>query len=146
MTKQPDRVVFPDMNILPGIFKKYPAVQAVYLFGSVASGKTHADSDLDLAIVPGDASARAARLDILADLTRHGFCNVDLVFLDAENILLKFQAVRQNQLIYSSTEFSPGDYFSITVRQYFDFLPYLEIQRESDKRRILHDGTDRSYP
>jgi len=121
-------------------------VQAVYPFGSAASGKTHTESDLDLAVVPLDASARAARLDILADLVRNGFCNVDLVFLDTENILLKFQALRQNRLIYSSKEFNPCDYFSLTVRQYFDFLLYLKIQRESDKRRFLHDGADRNYP
>ncbi|MEA3415614.1 MAG: nucleotidyltransferase domain-containing protein, partial [Thermodesulfobacteriota bacterium] len=34
------------------IFRKYPDIKAVYLFGSVGSGKTHRESDLDLAIVP----------------------------------------------------------------------------------------------
>jgi len=144
--KKTTQAIFPDLKLLPGIFRKYPGVQAVYLFGSAASGKTHTESDLDLAVVPGDASARAAKLDILADLARNGFCNVDLIFLDTENILLKFQAVRQNRLLYSSEEFNPGDYFSLTLRQYFDFLPYLKIQRESDKRRFLHDGADRDYP
>ncbi len=140
--KKTTQAIFPKLELLPGIFQKYPGVQAVYLFGSVASGDTHAESDLDLAVVPRDSSVRAAKLDMLADLARNGFCNVDLVFLDTENILLKFQAVRQNHLLYSNDEFHPGDYFSLTIRQYFDFLPYLKIQSEADKRRILHDGSD----
>ncbi|MCX6035903.1 MAG: nucleotidyltransferase domain-containing protein [Chloroflexi bacterium] len=143
--KKATQAIFPKLELLPGIFKKYPGVQAVYLFGSTASGNTNAESDLDLAVVPLDSSVRAAKLDILTDLARNGFCNVDLVILDTENILLKFQAIRQNRLLYSNKEFNSGDYFSLTLRQYFDFLPYLKIQRESERRRILHDGTDRSY-
>ena len=140
--KKATQAIFPKLELLPGIFKKYPGVQAVYLFGSTASGNTNAESDLDLAVVPLDSSVRAAKLDILTDLARNGFCNVDLVILDTENILLKFQAIRQNQLLYSNKEFNSGDYFSLTLRQYFDFLPYLKIQSEADKRRILHDGSD----
>lgn len=72
----------PDLDLLPAIFQQYPGVQAVYLFGSVAAGKTHRESDLDLAVVPRNGRVRAQKLDILANLARHGFCNVDLVFLD----------------------------------------------------------------
>jgi len=85
MNTQAAKGNFPDLKLLPGVFKKYPGVRAVYLFGSTASGITHAESDLDLAIVPGDPSARAGRLDILTDLARHGFCNVDLVILDQQH-------------------------------------------------------------
>ena len=48
----------PDLGLLPGIFANYPTVQAVYLFGSQASGKLNAQSDLDLAIVPVDRGVR----------------------------------------------------------------------------------------
>ncbi len=43
---------FPDLEHLASIFAQYPEVQAVYLFGLVATGRMHAESDLDLAIVP----------------------------------------------------------------------------------------------
>lgn len=130
----------PDLDLLPALFEQYPGVQAVYLFGSVAAGKTHRESDLDLAVVPRNGRVRAQKLDILADLARHGFCNVDLVFLDTDDIVLKFEAVRQNRLIYQTEDFDHGSYFSLIIRQYFDFLPYLRVQREAYKERILGDG------
>lgn len=130
---------FPDLALLPKIFQKYPGIEAVYLFGSVATGKTHRESDLDLAIVPRSHQLREKRLDILADLAREGFCQVDLVFLDSDDIVLKYEAVRQNRLIYHTEAFDRGSYYSKIVRQYLDFLPYLKVQREAYKRRLL-DG------
>lgn len=132
--------IFPDLNLLPEIFKKYPDVQAVYLFGSVASGRANSQSDIDLAIAPRNPSLREKKLDILADLTRHGFNNVDIVFLDIRDIVVRFEAVRQNRLIYCAPDFDAGSFFSLTIRQYFDFLPYLKIQREAYKQRILQNG------
>lgn len=137
---------FPDLSLLPDIFKKYSGIQAVYLFGSAAAGKTHAESDLDLAIVPDDSSLRSERLELLTELARRGFSNVDLVFLDTNDVVLKFEAVHQNHLLYCKSDFDASNFFSLTLRQYFDFLPYLKIQREAYKRRVLHDGQDRSYP
>ncbi len=144
MVKQ-HSLLFPDLNILPDIFKKYPGVQAVYLFGSGASGRLHAESDLDLAVYSDNPAVRARRLDILTELTRRGFNNVDLVFLDKNDIVLRFEAVRQNRLVYRAQDFDAGSFFSLVIRQYFDFAPYLKTQREAYKRRILHDGQDRSY-
>lgn len=131
--------MMPDLEILPQIFRQYPDIQAVYLFGSTASGKVHRESDLDLAIVPREGTVRERRLDLLADLARHGFCNVDLAFLDTDDIVLKYEAVRQNQVIYQTEDFDRGGTYSLIVRQYLDFLPYLEVQRQAYKRRIL-DG------
>lgn len=128
----------PNLALLPGIFKQFPDIQAVYLFGSTASGKTHAESDLDLAIVPRTAKLRENQLQLLTELARQGFCDVDLVFLDTEDIVLKFEAVRQNRPIYTAPEFDHGSYFSLIIRQYFDFEPYLQVQREAYKRRILN--------
>ena len=126
-----------DVQILNRIFKRYSDIQAVYLFGSSASGHTHTASDLDLAIVPRNRQIRAAKLDILADLVRAGFCDVDLVFLDTDDIVMKYEAVRQNQLVYQAEDFDRGAYYSQVVRKYLDFLPYLEVQRKAYKRRIL---------
>jgi hypothetical protein len=132
--------IFPDLNLLPDIFKKYPNIQAVYLFGSVASGNANSQSDIDLAILPRDLSLREKKLDILADLTGRGFNNVDVVFLDIRDIVVRFEAVRQNRLIYCAQDFDAGSFFSLTIRRYFDFLPCLKIQREAYKQRMLENG------
>lgn len=129
----------PDLRLLREIFSRYPDVQAVYLFGSVGGGQTHRESDLDLAIVPRDETVREKKLDILADLARFGFCNVDLAFLDTDDIVLKYEIVRQNRLVYQAGDFDRGAMYSRIVRQYLDFLPYLNVQRAAYKRRILGD-------
>lgn len=127
-----------DRQLLAEIFGQYPEVQAVYLFGSYVTGNRHAESDLDIAVVPGSEDARAKKLDMLTDLARHGFDNVDLVILDSDDIVLKYETIRHNQLIYQAENFDRGAMYSLVVRQYLDFLPYLKVQREAYKRRILN--------
>jgi predicted nucleotidyltransferase len=126
-----------DLELLTDVFRRYTDIQAVYLFGSSVSGDIHPESDLDLAIVSKRESLREQRLDILTDLARNGFCNVDLVFMDAADIVLKYEAIRQNRLVYQTEDFDRGATYSKIVRQYLDFYPYLKVQREAYKRRIL---------
>lgn len=127
----------PDLSLLRQIFQNYPDILAVYLFGSAATGRLHSESDLDLAIVPRDAALRDKRLEILTDLTRYGFDRIDLIFLDMDDVVLKFEAVRHNNIVYQAEGFDKGSYFSKVVRQYFDYKPYLKAQRKAYKRRVL---------
>ena len=78
------------------------------------------------------------KLDILADLARAGFCDVDLVSLATDDIVLKHEAVRQNRLVYQTDDFDRGAYFSRIVRQFLDFRPYLETQQRAYKQRVLN--------
>ena len=126
-----------DEYLFHTLFCRYPAVEAVFLFGSEGAQRTHAESDLDLAVLPTDTSDLPPRLDILEDLARAGFCDVDLVFLKEDDIVLRFEAVKHCRLLYAIGSFDFGSFFSKTVRQYFDFLPYLKVQREVYKRSIL---------
>lgn len=133
----------PPLANLPNILKKFPLIQAAYIFGSIASGKERKDSDLDLGIFPRSSEIRNQRLDILQELAKEGFSNVDLVFLDTDNIVLKYEAIRQNKLIYQTSDFDRGSTYSFIVRQYLDFLPFLKTQRQAYKRKTL-DGKTRS--
>ena len=127
-----------DLDRLQSAFKKYPAIKAVYLFGSAASGKMHRESDIDLAVFSDDSSLRKQKLSILTDLAREGLCNVDLVFPNDDDIVTQYEAVRQNKLVYQTPDFDRGYIYSKIVRQYLDFCPYLEVQREALKQRLLH--------
>lgn len=131
----------PPLSELPHILEKFPLIRAAYIFGSTASGKTRKDSDLDLAIFPRSTEINSQRLDILQELAKAGFDNVDLVFMDTDDIVLKYEAIRQNKLVYYTPDFERGSTYSLIVRQYLDFLPYLEVQRAAYKRRILHGQT-----
>ena len=130
----------PNLDAIPQVFSNYPSVLAVYLFGSYATGQIHRDSDVDLAVVPRDLSAREQMLDIMADLVRHVYDRIDLVFLDTRDIVLLFESVRHNKVVYKAPDFDPGEYSSRIAREYWDFKPYLEVQRKAYKQRILGHG------
>jgi len=124
---------------MQGVFDKYPEVLAVYLFGSQATGAARKDSDYDLAVVSYQGrSARGRKMDILSDLVRAGFDNVDLSFLDHDNMVLQHEAIRLNQIVFCRPEFDRGSFHSRIMRMYFDFLPCLKVQRQALKERVLH--------
>ena len=129
----------PNLKLLKNVFRKYPEIQAVYLFGSVASGNVHQESDIDLAIIPDTEKLREKKLTILTDLAREGFSNVDLIFIGKEDVVLQYEAIRQNILVYKTPSFDRGSTYSKIVRQYLDLFPYLEVQRQAYKQRIM-DG------
>ena len=128
-----------DLSLLPDIFGEFPKIQAVYLFGSAASGDMHSESDLDLGI-KGEEGIKDQQLDILTELARHGFCHVDLVFLNTNDIFMKYEIVRHNHLLYRRKDFASSSFYSLIMRQYEDFYPYLKVQRKAFKRRLLNDG------
>lgn len=123
------------------VLKHYPSVQAAYLFGSHAEGRAKPGSDVDLALVGPRAELQTYKLDILADLTTEGIDRIDLVLLDGADPVLRFEAVHPNCLMHAREGFDHGDYFSRSLREYFDFEPYLHIQREAFKQRLLHGET-----
>jgi len=120
------------------VLARHPSVQAAYLFGSLAGGRARSGSDVDLALIGPRDELQARKLDILADLTAEGVDRVDLVLLDGADPVLRFEAVHCNCLIYARADFDHGGYFSRAVREYFDLEPYLTIQREGLKKRLLH--------
>ena len=127
----------PDIKLLTKVFKNYPEIEAVYLFGSTATGKLHRESDIDLAVYPDTPGLREKKLSILTELARFGFCDVDLVFMDENDIVLQYEAVRQNIVVYQVAGFDRGSTYSKIVRQYLDFYPYLTEQRNAYKQRVL---------
>lgn len=135
LTKRP-----PNLEAIPKIFSKYPSVLAVYLFGSYATGKPRFDSDVDLAVVPRNEKAREQILEMMADLTRQVYDRIDLVILDTTDIVMKFEAVRPNRVLYQASGFDSAKYYSLIMQQYFDFSYYLDIQRQAFKARLLSHG------
>ena len=76
-----------EKNRLREVFQTFPEIQAVFLFGSAASGKRNKLSDLDLGVFTSNPFFRKKKLDLLQKLTEKGFDNVDVVLLDEADII-----------------------------------------------------------
>lgn len=124
---------------LKSIFSGYSEIDGVYLFGSYASDKSSELSDLDLGIVYNNATIKEKKLDLYADLVKKGFEDVDIVFFNSADLVLQFEIIHHNKLIYRKEGFNHGELFSNTIRKYFDFKPFLDRQRKKIKERI-EDG------
>lgn len=127
-----------DRDKLSEVFRHYPEIRAVCLFGSAAEGRARSTSDLDLAILSSTPHLRERKLDILTDLVRRGFDDVDLVFVDEDrDLVLAYEAIRPNCLVFARPGFDRGGTYSRIVRKFLDFEYFLRIQREAVKRRAV---------
>jgi uncharacterized protein len=133
-----------DLQRLRAVFEGYGEVAGVWLLGSHARGAASARSDLDLAIDPAAAAgsgARARKLDMLADLVGAGFENVDLVILDGDDPVLRFEAIGPNVLVDAAPGYDPAEAFVQALRQYDDTAPLRARCRTAYYERLLrHDG------
>jgi predicted nucleotidyltransferase len=128
----PDKV----LSLAP-LFGPLKAIEAVYVFGSYASGKAQQKSDLDLGIVckPGTVSDED-KLYLLTEITRHGFDRIDLVLVDGSDHFLAHEVVKYHKLLFQKEDFDHPTFFSKVTRQYLDFLPTLKLQAEALKTRL----------
>ena len=79
----------------------YPAILAVYLFGSHSTGKAKPESDLDLAILlQPDQEDDFPVLELAVSLEKALGRTVDLVILNRAGELLKYQVRRHGRLLY----------------------------------------------
>ncbi|RKD32295.1 type VII toxin-antitoxin system MntA family adenylyltransferase antitoxin [Thermohalobacter berrensis] len=120
------------------VFSDFDDVKAVYLFGSYADNKENRFSDIDLGILLKDKYDKKIKLDILSEMAEIGFCKVDLVILNEAPILMKYEIVKHNKLIYKKDNFDSNSYFSSVIRRYLDFNPFLEVQNKYFKERLLN--------
>ena len=79
-----------------------PPLRLAVLFGSLAKQRAHADSDLDIAILPRDESLSLhAELDLAAQLSLATRREVDLVRLDQATMLLRWEVAKDGILLIS---------------------------------------------
>lgn len=123
---------------LKEVFSRYDNIKAVYLFGSHAENKDNKLSDIDLGVLLDDNYDRNIKLSILADLAEVSLCNIDLILLNEASLMLKFEVVKYNNIVFKRQDFDSAGYFSITVREYLDFKPFIEVQRRYFKERLLN--------
>ncbi len=112
-----------------GYFSRQPEVLAVYLFGSHASGSTHARSDLDLAVLCDVCADRqhAHRLQMkyFRELSRLIPKNLDIVILNRAGELLTYEVLNQSKLLYDRDATRRTEFEARRIVDYLDFAPMM---------------------
>jgi hypothetical protein len=102
---------------LQPVLAGHPDIEAVFLFGSHATGNARPESGPGAggtAYPAGGAEARSTG-------GTAGFDNIDLVVPDEADPALKFEAARPNRLVFPRPGFDRGGYYARVIREYFDF-------------------------
>jgi predicted nucleotidyltransferase len=113
-------------------------LKLVLLFGSAASGKLHARSDIDVAFLfdkPVDILGLTNRVIRLLRTD-----NVDVIDLRRASPLLKFSAAREGELLY---ERSPGlfhEFVSFAFRRYVDTRKLRDARQKAIKGFLAEKG------
>lgn len=121
-----------------------PELQAAFLFGSYASGRVHAESDVDIAVLL-DADADAARGDSRARLRRvlEAFAahiaadRLDIVILNDAPPALAFQVLKHGKLALERDRTALHRFRVATYTRHADFVPVERFFRELTRRRAL---------
>lgn len=110
----------------------------IILFGSMASGAVHAQSDMDLAFLYD------RKVDIL-ELTNRvsmllGTDRVDVVDLRLSPPLLKFAVARTGKIVYESSAGVFSDFYSLAFRRYVDTKKLRDAQERSVRMFLAERG------
>lgn len=120
----------------------YPEIDAVYLFGSRASGKSGSLSDVDIGVLlnmdrvkPKDLFR--TRLNLITQaMETCGRSNVDLVLLNEATPLLAYEVINGGKLAYERNHQHRVFYEADALRRYFDFQPFFYTARQYLKRHL----------
>lgn len=125
------------MNIetaIPIIFRYFPEVQAVYLFGSFGTKDERTRSDVDLAILlpPVHGGWSGHMLDLIGELADQFGRSVDLVNLRETNTVFQKEIIMSDQRIHCADQFAADEFEMMVVSKY---------QKLNEERRdIIADG------
>lgn len=89
-------------DIVTALRTALPDLQAIYLFGSQASGHAGPDSDIDLAILTEVPRDSVALWELAGDLALVCGLHVDLLDLRAANTVMQYQVITGGERIWAS--------------------------------------------
>lgn len=108
-----------------------PDLVAVYLYGSEATREARPDSDVDLAVLAGNAMPAAKQFDLRQDIESLLHRDVDLVDMRMASTVLRMQVISTGTCLFAGDE---------TRRQQFEDFVYSSYARLNEERReILSD-------
>ncbi len=122
---------------LRDVFSAFPSIKLVILFGSVASGKAHAQSDLDVAVVGARPLGADDKIHIIEALALKTGRPVDLVDLHDSPEPITGQVLKHGRRIFGANT-AYAELLSRHLVEQADFVPLQE--RILSERRIAWIG------
>ena len=105
------------------VFAHFPHIVLAVLFGSVASGSTRADSDLDIAVAAHYPLSAEEKISLINALVEQFGRPIDLIDLNVVSEPLLGQIVRHGRRILGSDTWY-GKLISRHLFEQADFMPY----------------------
>lgn len=137
-----ERDVEPLLRAVAGAAESLPEVQAAFLFGSQASGRSRSDSDVDVAILLDPASARRdprtrLRRAVEALAARIAADRLDVVVLNDAPPALAFQVLKRGRLAFERDRSALHRFRVRTYAQHSDFEPTERFFSAVTRKRAL---------
>ncbi len=121
--------ILPTSEQLKPIAQKY-GLRLVVLFGSVARGKTHAESDVDVGVLSKRPITFNRRLKLWLELSRLFRAEIDLAILNHVNPVLGFAVARDGKLLFEDETWAWENWRSYQIRQFWDTKKFRDdVQR-----------------
>lgn len=124
---------------LQKIFEAF-SVKTAYLFGSQVTGKTHAESDVDIAVRFRKKITLKKRLELDMALTKFFKKSADVIDLDAADLRLQFRIYKARSLLYSENRKEEVITQAKAMNMYHDYKYYYDRYQQQEMRRILVQG------
>src|SRR5436190_24269236 len=115
-------------------------IQAGYVFGSMVSGRTHPDSDVDVAVLVNPKFSRAKslrnRLSSIAEIASAlGRSDVDLIILNSAPPVLAHQVLSKGRLVLQRSAAARVAFQVRAVNAFLDTEPMRALFRTYLKKR-----------
>lgn len=129
---------------LTDYLQRRPEIIAAYLFGSVAAGKAHKFSDVDVALLLADTvDAKQAwdiRLEAMGEAETAFGRRADVIIISEVGLVFAFQILKSSKVIFERDKAFRCRYEMRVRSAYYDYLPYLQHQQNEFRRRLKKEG------
>ena len=131
----------PVLKIIAGVKKVLSAelgLKLAILYGSAATGKMRADSDVDIALLFDCPLNAEQKMRLISHLERELLRDVDLVDLSALSGTILKQVLRKGQVLIQT---KPGELAELVRKMIYnqtDMMPYVSRTLIERQRRFIH--------
>ena len=120
--------------------KAHGEIDGVFLFGSAATGNTHDESDVDIAVLVGKCgdNTESVRLAMAYSIELEDLLGkkTDVVILNSASPLLRHQVFKKGALIFARDPSRVRRFISDSVTEYLDEIVLIERLQQRSIRRL----------